>query len=188
MKYKSLRFFIAINSLIGWAVIVIGCLFSLLGAIVALAERSSVFGFLGFLIIGGSLSAIAGMFIFALGDLFQCFIDIEENTRPTANVSKEAVSNKASINVQTNLSRKERSPGTVTYMCPNCNRFQNSDVIKCENCGAANPHYPSNKSKPETSEAWASNDTRPEATQCRRCGAGVNQLDKFCSSCGYANG
>jgi hypothetical protein len=136
MKYKSLRFFIAINSLFGWATIVIGCLFSLIWAIAALAHRS-VSGFLEFLIIGGSLSAIAGMFIFALRDLYQCFIDIEENTRTTASVSKEAVSNKASISVHTDLSRQESSPGTVTYMCPHCNRFQNSDVIKCENCGAA---------------------------------------------------
>ena len=185
MKYKSLRFFIAINSLFGWAVIVIGCLFSLIWAIAALADRS-VSGFLGFLIIGGSLSAIAGMLIFALGDLFQCFIDIEENTRATANVSKQGVSTKASIDVQTNLSREDSSRRTVTYLCLNCNRFQNSDVIKCENCGAANPHHPSNKSKTETSEAWASNDTRPEATQCRRCGAAVNQTDKFCSLCGSA--
>ena len=79
MKYKSLRFFVAINSLIGWAVIVIGCLFSLLWAIFALGDRSSVVGFLGFLIVGGSLSAIAGMLIFALGDLFQCFICISQH-------------------------------------------------------------------------------------------------------------
>lgn len=101
MKYKSLRFSIAINSLFGWAVIVIGCL----STIATLAHRNLT-DFQEFLIIGVLLSAIAGMFIFALGDLFQCFIDIDENTRATANVSKEAVSNKASINVHTNLSRE----------------------------------------------------------------------------------
>jgi hypothetical protein len=184
VKYKSLRFFIAINSLIGWAVIVIGCLFSLLGAFVALADRSSVFGFLGFLIVGGSLSAIAGMFIFALGDLFQIFLDIEENTRATANVSKEDASNKARINVQTSLSREESSRRTVTYLCLNCNRFQNSDVIECENCGAANPHHPSNKSKPETSKADIATDNVSPSAKCSRCGVGMNQMDKLCSSCG----
>ena len=65
MKYKSLRFFIAVNSIIGWAVVGVGGLVTLTFAFGALANRSPA-GFLGSLVIGASLSAIAGMFVFAL--------------------------------------------------------------------------------------------------------------------------
>src|SRR5882724_7820199 len=163
MKYKSIRFFIQINSLLGYGVIYGGILLSLIGAMwlgIAVGGAGGFFLFILTLTIGGTTSVFLGLLIFALGDLFQCFIDIEENTQRTVSTLKETNSNRRSIvetdkwpATQTNLSREESSPGTVTYMCPNCNRFQNSDVIKCENCGAANPHHPLNKSKPDTSEA-----------------------------------
>lgn len=184
MKYKSLRFFIAINSFVGWAVIGIGCLFSLVWAIAA-AAHGSVMGFLGFSIIGGFVSAFTGMSIFALGDLYQCFLDIEENTRGAANASKDA-SNKGSV--ETNTSREQRSTDTFTYMCPGCNRFQDSEVTKCENCGADNPHHPSNKAKTDTARAANTQQTPPAPPHCPRCGAGMNLGDKFCSSCGYSRG
>ena len=191
MKYRSLRFFIAINSIIGWAVIGIGGLFTLILAITALTDHRP-FAFLMSLIIGGAASAIAGMSVFALGDLYQVFLDIEENTRTTARAVREAEPRDATD--RRNIERAEARTGWMNegelppefiYMCSGCQTFQ-SNVVHCPKCGTANPHHPANQAKKGPSTSEGSGETIPVANKCLRCGAPMNQTDKFCTSCGYA--
>jgi hypothetical protein len=80
VKYKNLRFFIGINEVLGWSVLIIGALIggTFFGKAVGAAE--GIVLFLGI----GAFSTVQRLLIFTLGNVFECFIDIEENTRRTA--------------------------------------------------------------------------------------------------------
>ncbi len=184
VKYKSLRFFIQINELLGWSIIIGGGLFALItaafvGRVGDAAQAIVVFIFIG------AFCTVQGILVFALGNLFECFIDIEENTRRTAAQLKSP--NESGLNVENRTeATAENTLSEFSYLCPSCNTFLKSDVLACPTCGTENPHHPSNKEKRETSQAKVASKTAALATQCSRCGAGINQGDNFCSSCGEA--
>ncbi len=177
MKYQSLRFFIQINRILGWIIIVLGSIASL-G--VAIEERSA-----GTFVAGVLISAFVGALIFAWGDLVQCFLDIEENTRSAATLlGNRAFTGSPSGGSVSSGSHSDASADTFTYRCL-CGTFLRSDVIACPNCGTENPHNPANKSKVVTGQDRSAPQPSSEAIRCIRCGVGLNQDDKFCGSCGY---
>jgi hypothetical protein len=184
MKYKSLRFLIQINTALGWIVISGGILISAVWATLALEQTGTAYSIVLFM--GGTaVSIILGIFIFAWGDIYQCFIDIETNTDSAAGSLRILRSKETRVHEQDHRSG-ERSNSDFTYMCAGCHTFQRSDVLNCVNCGSDNPHHPSNKSK-ATSESPSASRTRPTSVnQCVHCGTRIGSGDKFCSSCGYA--
>ncbi len=185
MKYKSLRFFIDINEVLGWSVIIGGGLLALF-ALKFFGEVAGPGPAFVMLIVIGVFSAVQGILIFAVGNVFQCFIDIEENTKIAAGRLKNVNGSNLNVETRTESTPDYSSSSGFTYMCPSCSTFLMSNVLSCPTCGTANPHHSSNKAKTEASKADPASDTASSVNQCLRCGAGINQSDKFCSSCGYA--
>jgi hypothetical protein len=167
MRYKSLRFFIQINRFVGYSVIYSGILLSLIGAIWLGSSVSAAEGFfLGFflfiltLTIGGLFSVFQGLLIFAVGDLFQCFIDIEENTQRTVSTPTETNSNRLSIVETDEKPVSETSSSRFTYSPEN-----NSERIITDQAVSV---------KGVTTDK-----------QCIKCSTAMSLEDMFCSSCGY---
>jgi hypothetical protein len=135
------------------------------------------------------ISVLLGLQIFAMGNVFQCFIDIEENTERTVRLLRDFTSNPIFREASARATGTEESSSSIfTYLCPNCPTFSRSDVISCPNCGTANPHHPANKSKAVGSQTPLSTTQASDTNRCLRCGAGMSVDDKFCSSCGHPHG
>jgi len=183
MKYKSLRFFIDLSSLIGWVIIIVGCLASVFVAIPMMEKTNSGMPFFTILIPGILISMFFGLQIFAMGNLFQCFIDIEENTGSTVKFL-EALKSRNEKRVYQDVPVQEVGNSGFTYMCSGCQTFQRSDVLKCLKCGTDNPHHPSYRSGGASADPLSASQLATGIHRCSRCGAGMNPDDQFCSSCG----
>ena len=183
MKYKSLRFFIGINELLAWGVFIAGGLFALIAGTFFGKTGDGAMGIVIFLGIG-AFTAVQGLLIFALGNLFECFIDIEENTRRTVlQLGNRKESDQGEVR-KSEIATESTPSSRFSFMCPTCHTFLYSDVLSCSTCGADNPHHPSNKAKIEASKAEAAR--KAAANTCMGCGAKMNQTDKFCTECGHA--
>ena len=165
MKYKSIRFFIHINSFIGYSVICGGIVLSLIGAMwlgITVGRAGGFFLFILTLTIGGATSVFLALLIFALGDLYQCFIDIEENTQRTVSTLTETNSNRLSI-VRTEDERPPTETSSSGFMSG-----------------------PENNSERITTDQALSAKGVETGKQCIKCSAAISLEDKFCSSCGHA--
>jgi hypothetical protein len=152
MKYQSLRFVIGISSFLGWAILIGGCFFTLFWAIATLVATQSGLAFFTIVIPGVAISILLGIQILALGNLYQCFIDIEENTGSTVGLLK-SLRPRTEIGVYQVQPSQEAPTSGFTYMCPGCHTFQHSDVLNCLKCETDNPHHPKNQSKPASPQS-----------------------------------
>jgi len=90
-KYSFLPFAARVLKVVGWIVLVIGVIGSIvLGIMTGGAENGAVGGVAGavagiFMAVGGIIvSFLAWVFLLAASELFYLFMDVEENTRNTA--------------------------------------------------------------------------------------------------------
>ena len=90
-KYSFLPFAARVLKVVGWIVLVIGVIASIvLGIMTGGADNGAVAGVAGavagiLMAIGGIIvSFLAWVFLLALSELFYLFMDVEENTRNTA--------------------------------------------------------------------------------------------------------
>jgi uncharacterized membrane protein len=96
-KYSFLPFAARVLKVVGWIVLVVGVIGSIVfGIMTGGAENGAVAGVAGtvagiFMAIGGIIvSFLAWVFLLATSELFYLFMDVEENTRNTAErITKE---------------------------------------------------------------------------------------------------
>jgi uncharacterized membrane protein len=90
-KYSFLPFAARVLKVVGWIVLVVGVIGSIIfGIMTGGADNGAIGGAAGtvagiFIAIGGIIiSFLAWVFLLAISELFYLFMDIEENTRNTA--------------------------------------------------------------------------------------------------------
>ena len=90
-KYSFLPFAARVLKVVGWVVLVVGVIGSIVfGIMTGGANNGAVSGLAGtvtgiFLAVGGIIvSFLAWVFLLATSELFYLFMDVEENTRNTA--------------------------------------------------------------------------------------------------------
>jgi hypothetical protein len=86
-RYGSLGSTAALYKIIGWAVIIGGLIFSVVGGLAAMASGdngASVAAGIAILALGSGGSIVTGLFLLAFADLIRLLIDLEWNTRLTA--------------------------------------------------------------------------------------------------------
>jgi uncharacterized membrane protein len=90
-KYSFLPFAARVLKVVGWVVLVVGVIGSIVfGIITGHAQDGAISGLTGtisgiFMAIGGIIvSFLAWVFLLATSELFYLFMDVEENTRNTA--------------------------------------------------------------------------------------------------------
>jgi len=76
-KYRMMRIAAGIDKVLGWVVLVVGSIGSIIGGVVTGGGEGAI------IVIGGLIGSILiGIAIVAVADFYYCFMDIEENTRP----------------------------------------------------------------------------------------------------------
>jgi uncharacterized membrane protein len=90
-KYSFLPFAARVLKVVGWVVLVVGVIGSIVfGIMTGSASNGAVAGVAGtvagiFMAVGGIIvSFLAWVFLLAISELFYLFMDVEENTRNTA--------------------------------------------------------------------------------------------------------
>jgi len=90
-KYSFLPFAARVLKVVGWIVLVVGVIGSIIfGIMTGGADNGAIGGVAGavagiFIAIGGIIiSFLAWVFLLAISELFYLFMDVEENTRNTA--------------------------------------------------------------------------------------------------------
>ena len=90
-KYSFLPFSARVLKVVGWIVLVVGVIGSIVfGIMISGADNGAIVGVAGtlagiFVAIGGIIvSFLAWVFLLATSELFYLFMDVEENTRNTA--------------------------------------------------------------------------------------------------------
>ncbi len=90
-KYRFLPFAAKVLKIVGWIVLVVGIIGSILSSVVFGVTVGGVEGFF-LAVVGVIFSFLAWVFLLAASELFYLFMDVEENTRITAErIKKESI-------------------------------------------------------------------------------------------------
>ena len=75
-KYRMMRIAASIFKVLGWVVLVVGTIGSIIAGVVTGGGEGAAMAILGII-----YSIIGGIFIVAASDFYYCVMDIEDNTR-----------------------------------------------------------------------------------------------------------
>ena len=127
-KYGALRLVATIHTIFGWIVGIVGCIFALL---TMLGGGGSGFGMLGVPVLIGFL--FIALFLIAMGQLINVFIDIEHNTRKfSLNFSASAKHTEETEDLNPAHAGIEKTEDE--WKCPKCWHSNPLPIGKCGYC------------------------------------------------------